>query len=605
MEIPIHFDWRKNMNNDIFNGVIPSPYSPYDYSCRLMGVKEHDPEYRIDVRGKVYDQSVGNCVAQTVRAFARVMTGHEYGVDMMYGGARSDNRETSGLYTREAADFFIKNGIALISDDPNETDVTEVITYWNNNKSRLCKVSELSGGTWYRVETVEQIKCAIESGVPVWCAVAWYGYQPLYEGKGLLRYTPDKTPGGYHEMLIVGWKQCSDGERAIFLNSHGDKAGDEGYCYGKWEHVLALNDCIVMNIPKQGGSDSSIVVQRTLRLKSVMMTGDDVKELQELLNKHGIQCVVNGVFDEATDAAVREFQTLKDLAVDGIVGKETWEELRKEPTTPTPDPEPTPDPTPNPDDDSNKRRELHLQPKPRMEGEDVKELQSLLNKHGIECDIDGIFGPATDEAVKQFQSTVGIPVTGIVNDVTWEALFKDPASPEPEPEPTPEPDPNLMDSFINHLYRSLGNVYVRGADGETNITKEWIKKMDIPTINAVRSILFWNKQISLGAKNLRAYDCCGLISRWLEDNGFVKSKQNCNMLYDLCVPASMDNLQIGDLVFRYKIVNGKKDYYHIGVYVGDGRVIEAKGRDDGVVIRPIYAGGKTYWMCAGRLKIFE
>ena len=36
----------------------------------------------------------------------------------------------------------------------------------------------------------------------------------------------------------------------------------------------------------------------------------------------------------------------------------------------------------------------------------------------------------------------------------------------------------------------------------------------------------------------------------------------------------------GDLLFR----GDGKDFYHVGVYVGDGRVVEAKGRDDGVVL---------------------
>lgn len=584
------------MSQDIFNGVIPSPYSPYDYSCRVMSAKEHAPEYKLDARGKVYHQTVGNCVAQTARAFARIITGREYGVDMMYGGARTDGRETSGLYTREAADFFIKNGIALLADDPKETDVTEVITYWNKNKSKLCKSAELSGGVWYRVETIDEIKCALETGVPVWCAVAWYGYQPQYEGNGLLRYAPDTKPAGYHEMLIVGWKQCEDGERAIFLNSHGENAGDNGYCYGKWEHVLALNDCIVMNVPSQSEPepDAPIVVQRTLRLKTNMMTGDDVKEMQELLNKHGVQCVVSGVFDEATDKAVRAFQILKGLEVDGICGAKTWAALREEPVAPPPSPEPTPDP---------ERRDLYLQPKPRMEGKDVKEAQTLLNKHGIACDADGVFGPATDEAVRKFQAAVGIAVTGIVDAATWEALLKEPVAPEPEPEP--EPNQTLIDSFMNHLYKSLCNPYVWGGNGETKITESWIKSRDTSTANALRSITFWKKQISLGATNLRAYDCSGLISRWLQDNGFVSSKQNCDMLYARCNPVAMDKLRVGDLVFRYKTVSGKKDYYHVGVYVGDGKVIEAKGRDDGVVIRPIYASSKTYWMCAGRLKIFS
>ena len=76
------------------------------------------------------------------------------------------------------------------------------------------------------------------------------------------------------------------------------------------------------------------------------------------------------------------------------------------------------------------------------------------------------------------------------------------------------------------------------------------------------------------------------------------------MLYARCTPVSMNELKPGDLLFRYKTVNGKRDYHHVGVYVGRGLAIEAKGRDDGVVIRPLYASGKSYWECAGRLKIF-
>jgi peptidoglycan hydrolase-like protein with peptidoglycan-binding domain len=36
--------------------------------------------------------------------------------------------------------------------------------------------------------------------------------------------------------------------------------------------------------------------------------------------------------------------------------------------------------------------------------------------------IDGIFGPQTEEAVRGFQEALGIPVDGIVGPVTWRAL---------------------------------------------------------------------------------------------------------------------------------------------------------------------------------------
>ena len=42
----------------------------------------------------------------------------------------------------------------------------------------------------------------------------------------------------------------------------------------------------------------------------------------------------------------------------------------------------------------------------------------------VGVDDDGIFGPITRGAVKDFQNRYGIPVTGRVDARTWQALFK-------------------------------------------------------------------------------------------------------------------------------------------------------------------------------------
>ena len=52
--------------------------------------------------------------------------------------------------------------------------------------------------------------------------------------------------------------------------------------------------------------------------------GQDVKDLQAALNKHGASLAVDGSFGPLTDKAVREFQRKKALSVDGIVGPKTW-----------------------------------------------------------------------------------------------------------------------------------------------------------------------------------------------------------------------------------------------------------------------------------------
>lgn len=58
-------------------------------------------------------------------------------------------------------------------------------------------------------------------------------------------------------------------------------------------------------------------------------SGAAVSELQQLLNAEGINITVDGVFGNATRAAVVQFQQQNGLVVDGIVGTQTWQALRR------------------------------------------------------------------------------------------------------------------------------------------------------------------------------------------------------------------------------------------------------------------------------------
>ena len=57
------------------------------------------------------------------------------------------------------------------------------------------------------------------------------------------------------------------------------------------------------------------------------------------------------------------------------------------------------------------------------DGPFVKILQHLLRARGFGLNVDGIFGPVTDQAVRRFQGNQGIDVDGIVGAVTWTRLF--------------------------------------------------------------------------------------------------------------------------------------------------------------------------------------
>ncbi len=159
-----------------------------------------------------------------------------------------------------------------------------------------------------------------------------------------------------------------------------------------------------------------------------------------------------------------------------------------------------------------------------------------------------------------------------------------------------------MCEFVNNQVKN-GSIYVLGSQGQTGsqITESWIKYREhYIASNYNRAIALWKKRLAAGYKNLHAYDCSGLIMKWLIDNGHAKSDKTANGIYfDLCSSISRSALQTGDLVFQK--YSSKNRMYHCGIYMGDGTVVHSKGRSDGVVREAI---SKTSWNRYGRLKSF-
>ena len=59
---------------------------------------------------------------------------------------------------------------------------------------------------------------------------------------------------------------------------------------------------------------------------------------------------------------------------------------------------------------------------PPMRGDDVRALQAALNRAGFANAPDGVFGPATDALLKQFQSSRGLTADGVAGSRTRSAL---------------------------------------------------------------------------------------------------------------------------------------------------------------------------------------
>lgn len=247
------------------------------------------------------------------------------------------------------------------------------------------------------------------------------------------------------------------------------------------------------------------------------------------------------------------------------------------------------------------RRTLRLKsPYMRDEGgyTDVMECQKKLTAHGFPCGaLDGIFGPMTNKAVLAFQKAKGLVMDGICGPKTWAALDTEPQEPQ-----APATWRELLCQWSISM---AGQAYVWGGQGEelTAMTNPegWIKKRETSADNANRAIAYYRKALAAGKRPIRAFDCSGLIVRFLQDNGLVKNDMSSRGLYSASSKLGREDLAPGDLVFRHNSVR----IYHVGVYLGGGKVAEAKGREDGVVIRDINAGGKSYWNRYGRLKVLE
>ena len=127
-----------------------------------------------------------------------------------------------------------------------------------------------------------------------------------------------------------------------------------------------------------------------------------VKTLQYLLRARGHNLTVDGIFGPNTDAAVRGFQQQNGLAVDGIVGPNTWSALV-------------------------------VTVRRGSRGDAVRGVQEEFQFRNLSGDpgngpqIDGVFGPVTEAAVRGFQQALAadiasVAVDGIVGPVTWRAL---------------------------------------------------------------------------------------------------------------------------------------------------------------------------------------
>lgn len=139
------------------------------------------------------------------------------------------------------------------------------------------------------------------------------------------------------------------------------------------------------------------------------ITGNDVTELQTMLNLFGFNCDTNGYFDNNTMLAVLNFQKSYNLIPDGIVNDETFSLIKKLSLKFF-------------ENRMTFSRILYFDNNNQLYGNDIKRLQNRLQLLGYECNSNGFYDSSTESAVKNFQESHSLTVDGKVGPITWSQI---------------------------------------------------------------------------------------------------------------------------------------------------------------------------------------
>lgn len=170
---------------------------------------------------------------------------------------------------------------------------------------------------------------------------------------------------------------------------------------------------------------------------SIGSTGTDVAKMQRYLNaiKAGLypsltELTVDGIFGSKTAATVKQYQTIKGLKVDGIIGPATWNAIVLDYNSITPAPRV-----------NNDYPGYPLQS--GSSGLNVAKMQTYLNLLSdttyptlTKLTVDAKYGSKTTATVKQYQTLTALAADGVIGKQTWYGIVMDINALDPDPDYT-------------------------------------------------------------------------------------------------------------------------------------------------------------------------
>ncbi len=290
-----------------------------------------------------------------------------------------------------------------------------------------------------------------------------------------------------------------------------------------------------------------------------------IKECQQKLYKLGYitsKSNVSGVFNNVTKSAIKAFQQANGLTRDGALGPQTRDLLL-----------------------SNEAQEKSLQLGDY--GTDVQNAQKRLVKLNYlsSSSATGYFGEKTEDAVRAFQKRNGITASGVLNSYTLKKLNASNAKKAPSSSGSSSSGSSGSSSGSSSGGSSSGG----GSSGGSSSGNSSVgNKTGVEKMIAIAEGKLGSKYVR-GAKGPNTFDCSGFVYYCMKSAGISCSYQT-SLTWRTCSRykriSSMGSLQRGDvLVF----------YGHVGLYLGNGRMIDASSSEGKVRISSTVLKSGGYW----------
>lgn len=284
---------------------------------------------------------------------------------------------------------------------------------------------------------------------------------------------------------------------------------------------------------------------------------EKLRTYQNRLKKLGyLTTEADGKYGNDTENAVKRFQERNGLIADGYLGPQTIEYLMSS------------------DAQANA---LMI----GMKGSDVERVQQRLKELKYLKTVDGYFGSGTESAVRAFQERNGLSVDGKVGKHTMNVLMSSDAKKASSSGSSGSSSSGSSGSSSSGSSGSSSS----GSSGSSSSSKNGA---NVETFIAIAKSKLGSKYVRAG-KGPNTFDCSGFVY-WCLNQAGVKQGYMTSSAWQKTTKyqriTSMNALERGDIV-SFK--------GHVGIYLGDGKMIDASSSEGKVRITSSTIQNSSYW----------